>query len=134
MALDNGTIRTQGARPLCIPLRGSTSSRLRESPSRESIPEDAAILHSGERGEVMAILRELREHSSQIMRKLMQDDVIEKKTMVPRRVQVISSHGLNLNTLAKALRNVTTLASTSVLSIKATTFLLGCLNIDIYYM
>jgi len=30
------------------------------------------------------------------MRKLMQDDVInEKKMMVPRRVQVISSHGLN---------------------------------------
>ena len=96
MALDNGTIRTQGARPLCIPLRGSTSSRLRESPSRESIPEDAAILHSGEGGDVMTILRELREHSSQIMRKLMQDDVInEKKMMVPRRVQVISSHGLN---------------------------------------
>ena len=31
MALDNGTIRIQGARPLCIPLRGSTSSSLRVS-------------------------------------------------------------------------------------------------------
>ena len=96
MALDNGTIRTQGARPLCIPLRGSTSSRLRESPSRESIPMDAAILHSCEGGDIMTILRGLRGHSLQIMRKLMQHDVInEEKMMVPRRVQVISSHGLN---------------------------------------
>lgn len=97
MALDNGTIRTQGARPLCIPLRGSTSSRLRESPSRENIREDAAILHSGEAGDVMTILTELREQSSQIMRKLTQDDVNnEKKTTVPKRVQVISSHGFEL--------------------------------------
>lgn len=68
MALDNGTIGIQGARPLCIP---STSSRLRESPRRENIRDDAAIRHSGEGGDVMAILTEIREQSSQIMRKLM---------------------------------------------------------------
>ena len=94
MALDNGTIRIQGARPLCIPFRGSNSSRLRESPSRENIRADAAILHSGESGDLMTILTELREQSSQIMRKLIQDDVNnEKKMMVPKRVQVISFHG-----------------------------------------
>ena len=85
MALDNGTIEMQGARPLCIPLRGSTSSRLRDSPSRENIREDAAILHSGEGGDVMTILTELREQSSQIMRKLFQDDVNnETKMMLPK--------------------------------------------------
>ena len=42
----------------------------------------------------MTILTELREQSSQIMRKLIQDDVNnEKKMMVPKRVQVISFHG-----------------------------------------
>ena len=102
MALDNGTIRIQGARPLCIPSRGSNSSRLRESPSRENIREDAAIpaiLHSGESGDVMTILTELREQSSQILRKLIQDDVNnDKKMMVPKRVQVISFHGFELLT------------------------------------
>ena len=97
MALDNGTIRMQGARPLFIPLRGSTSSRFRDSPSRENIREDPAILHSGEGGDVMTILTELREQSSQIMQKRIQDDVNNgTKKMVPKRVQVISSHGFEL--------------------------------------
>ena len=99
MALDNGTIGIQGARPLCIPLRSSTSSRLGESASRENTRTDAAILHSGKGGDIMAILTELREQSSQIMRKLIQDNVNnEKKMMVPKRVQVslISSHCFEL--------------------------------------
>lgn len=93
MALDNGTIGIQGARPLCI--FSSTSSRLRESPRRENIRDDAAIRHSGEGGDVMAILTEIREQSSQIMRKLMQnvDVSSENKMVVPKRVQVFSSHG-----------------------------------------
>ena len=60
MALYNGTTRVQGTRRLSIPLRGCTSFRLKESPSREIIREDAAILHSGEGGDVMTILKELR--------------------------------------------------------------------------
>lgn len=85
----------QGARPLCIPLRGSSSS-LRESPSRENIREGEG--GEGNSGEVLTILKELRDQSTQIMRKITQEDVnTEKKMAVPKRVQV-SSQGFERTT------------------------------------